>query len=487
MGQSIDRETFRPEEFERFSARLEESLLALGHLLGRPGFGMGPATVGAELEMHLVDAAMRPLRRNCTVLRRVGDPRMVPELDAFNLECNTRPGPLAGRPFSFLAAELRSALAAAREAAAESGGRIVLVGTLPTLLQGDLGPEALTALPRYRALARALRAHRAAPFRLSIHGEEALELEADDVSPLGASTSLQLHLRVAPADFARFWNAAQAATAPALALCGNAPLFLGRRLWQETRIALFQQSTDDRTREEVGKPARVSFGRDWANAGALELFEDSVRSHRPVLPVCGEEAPLAVARAGGVPRLDELRLHHGTVWTWNRPVYDPADGGHLRIEFRALPAGPGLGDMMANAALLLGLTLALAPSIEELLGELPFDRARDDFYAAARQGLEATLHWPGSPPLPAPALLEELLPRAERALAEAGVETAELAPLFAVLRDRLRTGRTGARWQLATLARLEASAPRPQALCRMLARYAALGETDAPVHTWPVG
>ncbi len=488
MGQAIDRETFTDEEFARFSARLQESLQALGQLLARPGFGVGPRTVGAELELHLVDPRMRPLRRNRTVLERMHDPRMVAEVDAFNIECNTAPGPLAGRPFAALATELRTALDEARRGAADAGGRIAMIGTLPTLLQSDLGPAALTALPRYRALARSLRARRNAPFHLHIDGIESLVVEEDDVTPLGASTSFQLHLRVDPRDFGRAWNAAEMATGPVLALCGNAPIFLGRKLWQETRIALFCQSTDDRTQEEQGRPPRVNFGAGWATRGAGELFERSVALHPPVLPVCSAESPLAVVEAGDVPHLDELRLHHGTVWTWNRAVYDAADGGHLRVEFRALPAGPTVVDMLANAAFALGLTLALEPQMDAWAAEVPFAWARSNFFAAARHGLDATFHWPGRDPVAAPALIAELLPRARAALVEAGVEPAEVKPLFDVLAARLHTGQTGARWQLATLAEREhLGDEREVALAEMLARYVERSETDAPVHTWPVG
>ena len=146
-------------------------------------------------------------------------------------------------------------------------------------------------------------------------------------------------------------------TAPVLAASGNSPTFLGHRLWHETRVALFKQAGDDRPPDRTpsgGMPPRVGFGNGWVREGALELFCESVALHEPLLPVCGGENPRACARAGGIPRLDELRLHHGTVWKWNRPVYDPAYGGHLRIELRALPSGPTLCDMLANAAFLVG-------------------------------------------------------------------------------------------------------------------------------------
>jgi hypothetical protein len=493
MGTAIRRETFTALEHERFSARLVESLSALAALLARPGFGVGPRSVGAELELHLVDAAGRPLPINQRVLGCTADPRVVPELGGFNLECNPRPTLLTSRPFQWLASELQSALAEARRAAVAAGARVVAIGVLPTLGQQDLGPGAITRLPRYRALSRGLRGHRSGPFLLHISGKDTLQLASEDVSPAGASTSLQFHLRVDPADFTRVFNAAQLATAPVLALSGNSPLFLGRRLWHETRIALYGQSMDDRSEEEQasGRPARVGFGQRWLSGGALDLFTESVTLHPPILPVLSDELPLEVVRSGGVPKLQELLLHHGTVYPWNRAVYDPHGEGHLRIEMRALPAGPSLVDMLANGAFLLGLVLALEHDMSALLPHMDFQSARGNFFAAAHDGLEATLRWPSkdspSPrPVPVRKLLPRLLRQARTALVAAGVASEDVDGLFDILSERLGTGHTGALWQLETLAQLEERQPREDALAQMLERYMEYSESGAPVHTWPV-
>jgi hypothetical protein len=227
-------------------------------------------------------------------------------------------------------------------AARRHGAEPVLVGILPSVRAADLGPDAMTDTPRFRALATGVRRLRERAFAIRIDGEEPLETRWTDVTPEGANTSLQVHLRVAPHRFAALHAAAQIATAPAVAAAGNSPLFLGHRLWEETRIALFKQAVDERGELPDGwrPPARVSFGHGWVRGGAHELFAESVALHVPLLPVCGDEDALACVRDGGVPRLEELRLHHGTVWRWNRAIYDPGAGGHLRIELRALPSGP---------------------------------------------------------------------------------------------------------------------------------------------------
>ncbi|MCP3139039.1 glutamate--cysteine ligase family protein [Pyxidicoccus xibeiensis] len=494
MGLAIEQEEFRPEDYERFSRRLEESLEALRGLLARPGFGVGKCTIGAELELYLVDAGGFPLPVNRQVLSQTVDPRVTLELDRFNLEVNLRPGPLAGRPFTALRAEFEDTLGEVRRAAATQGARVAVIGILPTLREADLGSGALTGMPRYRALSAAIRKRRAAPFQVSIKGEEALTLTWDDVTLEGANTSLQYHLRVTPAHFARMYNAAQLATAPVLAVSGNSPLFLGRKLWDETRVALFRQAVDDRGEPGEGgfQPhARVTFGHGWAREGAHELFAESVALHPPLLPVLGRESPLERVKAGALPGLDELRLHQSTVWSWNRAIYDPKDSGHLRIELRALPAGPTVVDMVANGAFLLGLTLALSEQVDALLPALPFVHACGNFIRAARQGLDAELLWPSgvapSPrPVPALELVPRLLPLARRGLVSAGVDAAEADAMLGIIERRVALKRTGARWQREVLARLEANMPRQDALAAMLERYLHHAASGEPVHTWPV-
>ncbi len=490
MGLEIDREQFEEGDYARFSERLRESLVALGELLARPGFGVGRQSLGAELELFLVDAAGRPLPANRDVLAESFDRRLTVELNRFNVECNLRHGPLAGRPFSALGREMEGALAELRRAAAAHGGRPAAIGVLPTLRPDDLKSSAMTDSARFRALSAALQRLRGAPFRIRIDGPEPLEVDCEDVTFEGANTSLQLHLRVDPDAFDRTYNAVQMATAPALALAANSPTFLGHRLWEETRVALFKQAVDHRG-DGPPRESRVAFGRGWARRGALELFSENVLRHPPLLPVLGDEDPLARVRADGVPRLDEVRLHQGTVWHWNRAIYDPAEGGHLRLEMRALPAGPGVRDMLANAAFLVGLTLGLAPEAERWTQGFPFRRAESNFYRAARRGLDAELAWPpaaGESPAPVRArdLVLRLLPLARRGLDAAGVEPEESEPLLELVAQRVRAGRTGASWQRETLEALEWKLERTRALAAMLERYLEHAEGGDPVALWPV-
>jgi gamma-glutamyl:cysteine ligase YbdK (ATP-grasp superfamily) len=495
MGSHLYRDDFTAEDFVRFGERLRENLAALRRLLARPGFGEGPATLGAELELSIVDGDGRACPINDRIRLAVGDPRLQLELDRFNLEYNFAPLAAAGRPFQAMEREIARVLETVGDAAREHGARIVPIGILPTLTEADLAPSSLTDLPRYHALSAAVRRTRRGPIRIRIHGEDPLDVSCDDVTLEGANTSFQVHLRVPPAGFAECYNAAQVATPLALAAAVNSPLLLGHRLWDETRVALFKKAMDVRDLEALQwrPPARVSFGHGWMRRGAYEAFAESASLFPALFPLQGEEGdPQGVAERGGVPRLDELRLHQGTVWRWNRPIYDPDDGGHLRIEFRALPSGPTPVDMVANAALLVGLTLGLRGELPWLLPALPFALAEYNFYRAAQHGLDATLLWPRdvapSPQeVPVRDLLTRLLPVAEAGLTSLGVDAEESSRLLGIVHERVASGTTAAGWQRRALARRGTGACTPEALQRLLEDYLARAASGRPVHAWAEG
>jgi gamma-glutamyl:cysteine ligase YbdK (ATP-grasp superfamily) len=489
MGLEIDRVEFDEADRRLFAERLDRSVEVLGDLLSRPGFGVGAPSLGAELELSLVDAHGRPCACNTEVLDASVDPRLTVELDRFNLEANLRHGPLAGASFSQLESECEDCLREVRRAAAEQGVGVAMVGILPTLVEADLGRESMTECLRYEALSRSLRGLRDEAFLLDIHGDEDLRLACDDVTYEGAATSFQVHLRISPEEFVRVYDAIQMASPVVLALAGNSPLFLHRRLWHETRIALFKQAVDHRPeRGTGGRPARVSFGRGWTRS-TLDLFSESVVAHPPLLPILDHEDPVAVHASGRLPGLRELRLHQGTVWRWNRAIYDPSEGGHLRVELRSLPSGPTVRDMMANAAFHIGLALELASHGDAWRDEVPFDLVHHDFYRAAREGPEARILWPevlggAAEPRAARDGLESLLARAEAGLSSVGVDADCFAPLLEVIDRRAATGQTGAVWQRDALERAEATSNRAEAIRRMFRGYIERSREGEPVHLW---
>ncbi|MFC4113920.1 glutamate--cysteine ligase [Nonomuraea zeae] len=464
MGRDLDKERFTEAEYARFGERIREQLGVLRELLDTPGFGAGPATIGAELELFLIDEQGRPLPRNSEVQEALGDPRVVLELGRFNIEVNLTPTPLAGTPFELMAGEVQETMT--KVDGAVEGGGAVPIGILPTLGTEHFTVGAISDQNRYRAMSRGIRRLRLEPFLVKI---DDLELSVEDVILESANTSWQVHMRTPPERFARLFNAAQLAIGPVLATCGNSPFFLGRQLWEETRIALMEEAADDRdVQRRERRDGRVTFGSDWVREGAYELFERYVQDYDPVMPDMSDDA-----ERHEVP---ELRLHQGTIWQWNRPVYDPADGGHLRIEMRALPAGPSCADMAANTAFLLGLTLSQA---ERDLTGYKFAEVYQNFYRAAMQGLDAKLSWPGlDGEFEAAELVLRLLPEARAGLLAAGVAAHDADRALDVIAQRTRLRRTGAVWQREALARYGGDSE------RLVREYRERALSGLPVHLW---
>lgn len=493
MGLAIDRETFSSDDFAAFDDKLQASLTALRRLLQRPGFGQGQTSLGAELEVYLVDDKGRPSGINQTLLANCNDARFTEELNRFNLEMNLTPVPAQGSPFAAMADEMRAALSLAQAEAEKLNTSIVPIAILPTARQSDFGADAITPLARYKALARRLVEESGHGFNVAIDGPEPIEFHSDQIALEGANTAFQMHLRVNPDRFVDTYNAAMLMTPLVLAISGNSPFLFGHRLWDETRVALFKQSIDVRDVEQFKwrAPARVAFGHGWLRSSPWEPFAAAVAMHPPLIVPMGDEDPLAVVEAGGVPELLELRLQLGTTWPWVRAVYDPAQGGHFRIELRALPAGPTVDDMMASSAFLVGLAVGTADLMPLVLPAMPFRYAEHNFYRAAKRGIDANLVWPSRrqtelKEMSTVEICQLMMPLARKGLAEIGVDDSQIRHWLGIIEERLAVGMTGARWQAAQVAHHEKTMPRESALAAMLKQYQQLNRLGHPVAQWPV-
>lgn len=486
MGeQQIYAREFTDADRRAFALRLEQQLGQLRQTLQTPAFARDEPSIGAELELYLVDDAYQPAAVNEALLELSGHPQLTPELNRYNLEFNMTPVMAAGSPFAALDTELRGLLDSLQQQARSIDTNIIPIGILPTLREEHLAMAYMTDRPRYHALSRALTDERGKGVRININGQDPLTMQGEGVTVEGANTSFQVHLRVPAERFARMFNAAQLTTPLVLALSANSPLIAGHRLWSESRIALFKQSTDIRPKDHSDwrQPARVSFGHGWVRNGAWELFAENVALYPPLVPVQFDDD------GGEPPAFRELRLHHGTIWPWNRAVYDTAAGGHLRIEFRALPAGPTVVDMLANAALAIGWSAALLDSVDDLIARLPFRFAEYNFYRAAQRGLDAEVLWPcertgGLELRPITSLIERFLPAAREGLLSLGIDASDCGPLIDVAANRLHNRRNGAAWQLEHFERHLQGGSVNQACQRMLADYAERVMVGAPVSTW---
>ncbi|MGC8121909.1 hypothetical protein [Marinobacter sp. VGCF2001] len=490
MGLSIQTTEFAPEEFDRFAAKVRTDLTALTRLLARPGFGEGEASIGAEVEFYIVNPELRIHPINTAIAASARDPQLTLELNRFNLEYNLSPQTFKGSPFARTEQELLAAITRINQHAAPLGGELVPIGILPTLRQSDMGAQVMTNEPRYHALSKALIEQRSEPFSIHIGGHDVLNLEADDVYMEGANTSFQLHWRVPARRFADYFNAVQLVTPIALALASNSPSLFGHHLWDETRIALFKQSIDSRSpnHKTWRHPPRVYYGNGWARS-AWELFAASASLYPPIIPLMSDEDPMAVIDSGAMPELAELRLHQGTTWPWNRAIYDPTAGGHLRIEIRSMPAGPTAVDMCANGLFVIGMALAVLDDIHHLTSIFPFHYTEHNFYRAAKYGIDAEIIWPHKNQVqlqasPLIAVAESLLPRAREALGQTGLDDNEISRLLGIIEGRLQSRTTGARWQRAITESFMTAMTPDEAFQSMLALYMVNQKTNRPLHEW---
>ncbi|MFE5857340.1 glutamate-cysteine ligase family protein [Streptomyces sp. NPDC056500] len=498
MGEKVVAGGFELSDRHEYRRKLQQCLAGLGRLLDEQRFDRPKNLMGLEIELNLVGSDGLPRMMNAEVLERIASQDFQTELGMFNLEVNIVPHRLSGRVLDQLAEELRTGLAYAHRKADEVGAGIVMIGILPTLAQDDLVSANLSDVRRYTMLNEQIVTARGEAFELDIDGVEHLTCTSASIAPEAACTSVQLHLQVTPGRFADVWNAAQAVAAIQIAVGANSPFLFGKELWRESRPPLFQQATDTRPPElqAQGVRPRTWFGERWVSS-AYELFEENLRYFPALLPICDdEEDPLRVIDEGGVPGLQELVLHNGTVYRWNRPVYSVADGvPHLRVENRVLPAGPTVTDVIANAAFYYGLVRALSEESRPVWTRLPFATAAENFDTACRQGIEATVQWPrpgrsgGIAEVPVVTLVrDELLPLAAAGLDAWGIEPADRDLYLGVIEERCRRRVNGASWQADTFHRaLDAGLGRDSAFAATTRRYSELMHLGEPVHTWPVG
>ncbi|XVX18597.1 glutamate-cysteine ligase family protein [Actinomycetota bacterium] len=490
VGAEVQASSYTREQRQRYREKVRQNLDVFERMLAESAFEMSRPMTGMEIELNLVDEACQPHFHNAEVLEAIADPGYQTELAQYNIELNVDPRPLPGDAALQLEEDLRHSLNAADAKAGEVGSRIVPIGILPTLMPEHFQQEWISDNLRYAALNDSIFVARGEDIAIDIEGPtgERLHVFADSIAPESACTSVQLHLQVAPHDFARHWNAAQALSAPQLALAANSPFFFGKHLHAETRIELFTQSTDTRPIElrNQGVRPRVFFGERWITS-IFDLFEENVRYFPALLADTTDEDPVAVLDAGGAPELAELRLHNGTIYRWNRPIYDiVGDRPHLRVENRVLPAGPTIVDVLANAAFYYGVIRRLASDDRPVWTRMSFAAAEQNFRAAARQGLESRLYWPGFGELASDELvLRHLLPLANEGLEDWGVSQAVRDRYLSVIEGRCTTGINGAQWQVEAVRRLEErGADRATALSQMLAAYVDRMADNQPVHTW---
>jgi predicted transcriptional regulator len=488
MGRHDLPSAFSEDELRAFMKAILADVHALERMLDEDRFETGIRRIGAEQEMFLLDRAGRAWNGAEQMMKALGHEQFTYELAQFNLEANLKPQVFGGSCLSTMETELTELLELARKTAHDQGGGIVLSGILPTLRRSDLSLQSMVQNPRYLALNNAMAQLRGGDFEFRIKGVDELDMTHDNVMLESCNASFQVHFQVGPKEFAKLYNTAQAICAPVLAASTNSPVLLGRRLWRETRVALFQQSVDSRSAAHQlrGKRPRVNFGDGWVRDSVLEIFREDIARFRVMLASDLDEDPEAVLDRGGVPDMTALRLHNGTVYRWNRACYGISDGKpHLRIEARAFPSGPSPVDEMATAAFYFGLMAAVSHEFDDVSRAMSFDDAKGNFVAAARLGLQANLTWFHGREYTAQELIQEvLLPMAREGLEHANVDSGDVERYLGIIGERCKRGRTGSRWQLDSLSAMGEKGTKDQRMIALVRAMQRRQETADPVHTW---
>jgi CBS domain-containing protein len=487
MGEMI--KNFNASEHEKkvFISHLLDDINALELMLEKGMFEDDIVRIGAEQEMCLINKNYRPSGDSLAILEKLNDNHFTTELARYNLEINLDPINLKGNCFSAVENQLIKYLNHGRNTVDEYGKKIILTGILPTIGKEHLGLDSITPLTRYLALNDIVKAHRGDDFTLKIRGTDQLELRHDSVLFEACNTSFQLHLQVPSHDFIKSYNWAQAIAGPVLGTVANSPLLLGRELWHETRIALFQQSIDTRKSSYVLKDqvSRVNFGHAWETGTVADIFKRDISHHRTMLTKPITDKSTELLKKGRIPKLEALNLNSGTIYRWNRTCYGVGGGKpHLRIENRYIPSGPSVIDEMANFAFWVGLMQARPKKYDDLPNVMEFKEAKANFIKAARTGKESVMVWEGQEIETKKLILGTMLPLAYEGLKCQGVDSNDVERLLGVVEARTK-GKTGSQWMIENYRKLRKHQKRTNALLSLVKATHNNQIKNIPVHEWP--
>ena len=471
MGQEIESSEFTPEELDHFKTQLVEETNLLKRYFLESQFANQGFRAGFELEGWLLDANCNAVPDNEVFLANLDDTNVVPELSTFNFEVNGEPLALKQDVLERMYQGLLQSWQQCSTVAADRNEKILMIGTLPHLPESELNMDNMSHLSRYEALNKqVLKMRNNEPLHLRINGREEMDLLKYDVMLEAATTSFQIHFQIPLEVSVNIFNASLICSGPMVAVSANSPYLFEKDIWDETRIPLFEQSV------EVGDPGqrRVSFGYGYLKESLFECFEENLSAYPALLPLKNDAKP---------EMLTHLKFHNGTIWRWNRPLidFDSYNRPNLRIEHRVVPAGPTVRDCIANAAFYYGLSYGLSLEYPNVSVQLPFEKAKSNFYSCARFGLDAPIHWFNGDIIGVKELiLDELLPLAERGLNTLGLDAASIEHRLGIIRARAESRQNGATWQRSWVAKNGHDMP------GLVNRYSELQQSETPVHEWPV-
>ena len=467
MGSQSVKAITSQKQRKNFIYHLLNDLDALKKMIDEDLFEKDIQRIGAEQELCIVNKNYRPSLNALKILEKINDPHFTTELALFNLEINLEPLELTKNSFSEFERQLIQFLAKAENAASNfDNDKILLAGILPTLKKKDLIFKNMTPFDRYKTLNEAFKNVRGGDFKLRIRGVDEIIINHESILFEACNTSFQVHLQIGLDEIVDKFNWAQAIAGPILSVMTNSPLLLGRELWSETRIALFQQSIDLRNtsflvREQ--KP-RVSFGHDWVKESIIELFTDDISRYAPLVTTDFDSDSIEELQKGIKPELRALNLHNGTLYKWNRVCYGVKDNiAHLRIENRYIPSGPSIKDEIANALFWVGVMQGMPDKYKNIWKILPFRDARGNFVNAARTGMNTYFNWFGKGMSAKKLAREILIPMARDGLKKSNVDIADIDYYLNIIEKRIKKNLDGSKWAIRSKRKLRKSVSRDEA------------------------
>lgn len=489
MGVADVKLTRSLKQLQVFERHILNDIHAMEKMLKDGLFEIDTTRIGAEQEFCLVDKYAKPVGKNIELLEKLDENFFTTELARFNLEINATPQIFSGKCLSDLEKELQKNYTKATKEAEKMGIQTVLSGIVPTIRKFDFTMDNLTPFERYHALCDAINKIRGKNYELRIQGIDELQSKHDTPLLEAANTGFQVHLQINPDEFVDMYNISQAITGPVLSSATNSPFLFGKRLWQETRIALFTQSVDTRVYAEHNRDVspRVTFGDHWIKNSILDIYKEDLVRYRVLLNTEINENVFEMLESGKAPKLMALQVHNGTVYRWNRPCYGVGANGkaHLRIENRVLPAGPTIVDEIANAALWLGLMVGMKNQYGDITKYMEFDDAKSNFLKAASNGLETKFNWFKHKSYHASdLLLNELIPLAEEGLKNKKVVKTDIDKYMDILKERIETGKTGSKWMLKSYGKLIKETNKEEVLAAITASSIKNQKTMKPAHQW---
>lgn len=478
-------------DLNKFTKSLLNNIQLLEQMIDDDMFDTEQMHIGAEQEFCLIDEHFKPALKGMDVLERLDHPDFTTELSLFNVEANLDPQPFYGNCFSALEAQLNEYIERLDKVCQDLNIHYLLTGILPTIRKNDLTLDNITPLDRYHALAEAIKSMRDSAFELHMRGIDELNMSFDSVMLEACNTSFQVHLQVRPDEFVQKYNWAQMIAAPTLAIAANSPLLFGKRLWHESRIALFQQSIDTRlTNEHLRDTSpRVMFGSGWLKHSVTEIFKEDISRFRVLLMNTDLDDCDKKLSQGITPKLRSLNIHNSTVYRWNRPCYGISPNGkpHLRIENRILPSGPTTIDELANTAFWLGLMNYEGDISARTHEMIDFDEVKGNFHNAAINGMNAKIRWvDGKRHTVSDLMLNELLPLARKGLEKNEVSSQDIDRFLHVIEQRVQKNQNGTHWMLRSFSNIAKEGSKEEILLSIASSLLSNLRTGKPVHEWPL-